>query len=519
MDIDKIIFNKGYNPDNNEKMKAFFPTIVDANGIVKEDVFDEEFAKWIKAFYPFMVKYLGRNETEKFLSEYTYELNTDPIANGKKNSGTCHRKEKKIVSNWAEANIHNASIALLHEAGHAVKMFFGNDELLGAGFLDNESVFVKLDEAHVSQGQYYVESGNFSYRYMNIFGEDLNFKTRSDKYPYYQVYLECLKLLLGKNSDLLDKNAKASSIEEKDIVYQQIKMNLTNNLTPNQFARLIDCLNGLIIHVNYPQTPGDLRSKYQKLVVNMQRNTPEGFEAIYDKNVKVAKSRETYDRSIEEDIDELCLVTLEVLKDRLQSPKYDKFEVLKQIARYFCNIRNSSETMKEQTAELLKLWKNEIESLDINLDSLANKPLTEEDKIVLLTYLFSIQGISIEDLKNTKIIDLPSNVSNINSSENSTYINIGKKGMYRLFKKSERININNILTLSETTEDPFMRGIKFEEVDFIKEFPSGEIRGHLIASEENRDIIQTAIENGKVLLTGSFFEKMMKEKERMIIED
>ena len=360
MDIDKIILNQGYNPKTKSKMKAFFPTIIDKNGIAKENEFDEEFAMWIKVFYPYMVKYIGKQQTENILQEYTYELNVDAVANGRNSSGTCYRHEKKIVSNWAIANIHNAAIALLHEAGHAKKMFWGNDELLGAGYLDAESIFSKLDEANVSSGQNDVEFGMFSQKYMDFFGEQLNFKTKSDKYQYYQLYLECLSLLLGEHSDLLEKNATAPTFDEKDIIYQQIKMNLKNNLTTDQVERLLDCLNGLIIHINYPQIPGDLKAKYKQLVVTMQRRTPEEFENMYEANVRLARNRGTYERTINEDADELCLVTLDVLRNRLHSTKHDKFDVLKQISRYFSNIRNSSEKLSSQTDEILELWKQEI---------------------------------------------------------------------------------------------------------------------------------------------------------------
>lgn len=517
MDIDKIILNRGYNLDNNKKIKAFFPTIVDKDGIAREDEFDEEFAKWIKAFYPFMIKYFGSNETEKFLEEYTYELNIDPIANGSKESGTCYRTQKRITSNWAEANIHNAAIAFLHEAGHAVKIFFATDELLLTGFLENGSIFAKLDEANVSQGQYELESGKFSHKYMNLFDEELDFKTISDKYPCYQVYLECLKLLLGEHKDLLDQNAKAPSIEEKDIIYQQIKMNLKNNLSQEQIDRLVDCLNGLIIHVNYPQNPGDLKSKYQNLVVNMRRYTPEQFQAMYEGNVKLAKNRGTYDRSITEDIDELCSVVVEVLRDRLKSSSYDKFGVLKQISTYFCNIRNSSDKLKEQTDELFELWKNEISGININLLSIGsnlNNTVTEEDKMILLTYLFSIEGITQEDLSNTTIFNMPENISNNNDSENSVYINVGNKGIYKFYKEPPKTNKNVFFIMAESTEDPFMREIKFKEVEFVKEFPSGETRGELIDTLENRNELNQAVNNGTKLIKGEFFEqfKVIKQK-------
>ena len=60
-----------------------------------------------------------------------------------------------------------------------------------------------------------------------------------------------------------------------------------------------------------------------------------------------------------------------------------------------------------------------------------------------------------------------------------------------------------------------MGGINFSEVDFIKEFPSGETRGELIDTPENRATIQQAINNGTLLLTGEFFEQIRKENERI----
>lgn len=522
MDVDKIILNKGYNPQTHEKVKAFFPTIVDKNGIASKDEFDEEFAKWIKCFYLEMVKYLGKEQTDRFLNEYTYELNVDAIANGRNSSGVCYRHEKRIVSNWAIPDIHNAVIAFLHEAGHTENIFYGNDELLGAGFLDAESIFSKLDEANVSYGQNVIEFGQFSQRYGNLFDEQLSFKTRSDKYEHYQVYLECLKLLLGEHKDLLDKNAKADTWEEKDIIFQQIKANLKNNLSDEQFARLVDCLNGLIIHINYPQIPGDLRGKYQNIVVRMQRRTPEEFEKMYEKNVQLAKSRGTYDRTIDEDVDDLCSVVLEVLKDRVQSPKYNKFETLKQISTYFTMIRNTSNNLKDKTDELLELYKKEVSEINIHLECIGNNPknsISEEDRVILLNYLFSIEGITIDDLADIRIVEMPQGVTNSSDSENSIYINVGNKGMFKYFKVPAKTSVNTFFIQAETIEDSFMRGIHFEEVDFLREFPSGETRGELIDTIENREKIKKAVNDGTRLLTGEFFNQIRTQNERTYGED
>lgn len=526
MDINKIIENKGYNPQTHEKVKVFFPTIVDKNGIASQDEFDEEFAKWIKAFYPDMIKEFGKEETDAFLNEYTYELNVDAVANGRNASGVCYRTEKRIVSNWALQDIHNAVIALLHEAGHCIKIFYGNDDILSAGFLDAESVFSKLDEANVSDRQNTIKNGRYSQKYMNLWDEELNFKTRSVKYQYYQVYLETIRLLLGEYKDLLDKNAKATTREEKDIIYKQIKMNLKNNLKEEQFARLADCLNGLIIHINYPEIPGNMRSKYQNVVVRMQRRTPEEFERMYEKNVQLAKSRGTYDRTINEDVDDLCAVVLEVLKDRLQNPKYNKFECLKQISTYFSMIRNNSSVLKEQTDEILELWKNEVSSININLDCIgsnADNSVSEEDRTVLLNYLLSIEGITIDDLEDTKIIEMPQGVTESNDTQNRVYINVGNKGIFKYFKippkVNSKVNMNIISFQGESTEDLFMRGIHFEEVEFLREFPSGETRGELIDNQDNRKRINQAIKDGKKMLTGEFFNQIRLPNERIYGED
>ena len=60
-----------------------------------------------------------------------------------------------------------------------------------------------------------------------------------------------------------------------------------------------------------------------------------------------------------------------------------------------------------------------------------------------------------------------------------------------------------------------MRGIHFTQVDYLKEFPSGETTGELIDTIENKNKIERAINEGTTLLTGEFFNQMRTLDEKV----
>ena len=76
---------------------------------------------------------------------------------------------------------------------------------------------------------------------------------------------------------------------------------------------------------------------------------------------------------------------------------------------------------------------------------------------------------TIDDLEYTRIIEVLEGVTVENDTQNSVYLNVGNKGIFKYFKVLPKESTNTIFIQSEETEDSFMRGIHFEEADFFLE--------------------------------------------------
>ena len=468
MDIKKVIQNKGINPENGRKVKALFPTKIKSKGEkISEDIFDMEFAEWLERLYPTMIEEYGQEKIDTILYNYTYELIETYLSNS---AGIC--RKNKISVCWYFKNLHEALTAFLHETGHATGGPFSHEKLLEAGYEDRESFFIKLEEAMVSERQNILEFGEFNTKYFDYFGSDgkirrYHFKSRNFKYAHYQAYLEGLKILLGKSKGLIYENARSATIEEHDEIYAQIKAEMQTLLTEEQFISLANALNGAIIHLDYPDEDGSIRSKYKKIVVDLKIKTPEQFEERYKYNVEFARKHGKLNQTIDEDINDFCRLIIEVLKQRITDEKYDKVEALSQISRYIVMIRNYDESLEKVTNELIELWRSEISKINLNIMGMEDISLQEKEAI--MHYILAVPGISYEDIKNIKLIK---------NQKNEMNMTIGSKGTFCITKGEIETEKHGV-----PYNDPFMCGIQFTNNYFIQDrnmpnngTPSEEVR-------------------------------------------
>lgn len=421
MDIKRIIQNKGYNLENGKKVKALFPTKKSSKGeIIGKDIFDEEFARWLELLYPFMIEEYGQEKIDTILYNYTYELIYTNISSF---SGFC--TQDKVVACWYLKNLHEALTVFLHETGHAAGGPYGNEKLLLAGYEENESFFNKLEEAMVSERQNILEYGEFNTKYYDYMDDNgkigrNHFKSRSDKYAYYQVFLEGLKILLGESKGLIYENARSSTLEEHDKIYKKIKDEIKSVLKPEQYIILANSLNGAIIHLDYPSKKGDINSKYKKIVIDFKRKNLNEFIETYGYNFSFAKKYGKQNQSIDEDINDFCGLIIEILKQRINDEKYDKLTALSQISRYIVMIKNSDKSLEKATDELMELWRREV--------SITNEQLTDmspQEREAISHYILAIPDISYEDLKNIKLLK---------KQNNNFFIEIGTKGVFYITK-------------------------------------------------------------------------------------
>lgn len=385
---------------------------------LESKMYPNSLIEWAIRFYPIMCDYFGYENTIKFFNEYTL-IPRERIGS---NSGATRLDIKTIEFDWQMKNFHEALTIFIHEAAHAIGSLEINfDHMLMEGQKDRESFFAKLEEAFVSDKQNEMEYGELNYDYMTIntftvFDEfhKNDFKTQpTQKYSVNSVIYRNLLLLLGENSDLFSKNMFSKNIEDKVFCFEKAVAFLEGQLTKDELQVLKDCVCTFTINTTYR---GKIATIYDFLQDNSEglnehdkeeylKELKENLKSYYPKNYSYAVERNLLNKSVFSAIDDLCSLTIDVLKRRLSSMDYNSFEAIKEASQYFVKIDNNSEELIKKREDLKELLLEKINSefpslLNISFDD----PKLSNSKFELLTQIISLSSFSEDDVDKISIV-------------------------------------------------------------------------------------------------------------------
>lgn len=396
---------------------------------------------------------------------FFYEYTLVPREKIGLNSGATYKDQKTIVFDWQLKNYHEALTLFIHEAAHAMgALEIEKDAMLMEGHKYRESFLAKLEEGLVSDKQNEMEFGELNYTYVTINTFDdaeefhkNNFKTQpTHKYSVNNVYYKALQLLLGINQNLMVQLMFANNQEEKNYFYQQTILVLKEQLSAEEFLTLVDCACALTLNysyhgctvniLNYLNDNKNFKSEEEKKEYLKQ------LKNEFPKNYSHAKKRNLFGKSIFDSINDLCLMTVNVLIKRLKNNEYDNFRAIKESCIYLTKIDNNCEKLVPKTSELKAILFVKIKELCPQLINISCKDfqLSDEDKFILITQIISLASFTNE---NTPISFIESDnlVISINNREN--YL-VKKENIYVddefFFLKSKPIGYRIILQNDES---------------------------------------------------------------------
>lgn len=372
--------------------------------LLKSKGYSDSLIDWAIKFYPVMCDYFGYENTIKFFNEYNL-IPRDKIGS---NSGATY-KDKKIISfDWQMKNFHEALTLFIHEAAHAIGgLEISYDKMIMEGHKYRESFLAKLEEGFVSDKQNEMEYGELNYTYVTINTFDdkdefhkNDFKTQpSHKYTINNVYYRALQLLLGVNNNLLYQSMFAGTKEEKEYYYNNAISFLKEQLE-DEFLILIDCVCTLTLNysyhgdtvniLDYLRNSDDFKSEESK------KDYISRLKEEFPKNFLYAEKRDLFGKSIFDSVDDLCLLTLNVLINRLENNEYDSFFAIKEACIYFTKISNNSDKLTEKTNELQVVLLKKVNELFPQLTNIDIKEynMTEDDMFKLITQIISLSKFS-----------------------------------------------------------------------------------------------------------------------------
>ena len=356
--------------------------------------FDDLLIDFALKFYPIMCKNFGTERTDWLFKEYTFVPNNKFGAA----SGSADVNNRVIRFDWIAKNFHEANTLFIHEAGHATGCFAIEDDsnMLMEGYYYRESFFFFIEEALVSELQNQIEFGDVNYynATINTFDEEEfhqnDFKSQGNKYTVYCAYYKLLKLLLGENEILFNKNKFAQSEEEASDAFNSGLKYIQNQLTKEEYLVLKDSIAVLIMNFSYS---GNAQTFLERL--NSETNKEEytaNTKKLFPKTFSYCSERNLLGRKIFDSIDDLCNLTIDVLIRRLNDENYDSFLAIKQASKYLVEVGNNSEKLKQKTNELKSLLLKRISLAipNLQLPNLEIYGFDMEEKIDIITKIISL---------------------------------------------------------------------------------------------------------------------------------